>query len=126
MNNKYEVPGEKLDAITQRKMKKRQEVIEKHTLRGRILKSVGEDIQPFLSGVVCGLVAKVVSEKSVIVYKIDRTSGVKAVPFLSWKSGEVTQRLSTRGINHEDVVSEGKSKGMFMSKTNKVYVPLQA
>ena len=101
-------------------------MIEEYVLRGRLLKQVGEDIQPFLPGVVCGLVAEVVSEESVIVYKLDRTSGVNAVPFLSWKSGEVTKRSSTRGMNLEYLVPAGRSKGLFLSKINKVCVPLQA
>ena len=126
MNDKYELSKEQLEAATERKLNKRNNVIEEYVLRGRLLKQVGEDIQPFLPGVVCGLAAEVVSEESVIVYKLDRTSGVKAVPFLSWKSGEVTKRSSTRGMNLEYVIPEGRSKGLFLSKANKVCVPLQA
>ena len=126
MNDKYEASKEKIDAITQKKLNQRNKVIEEYVLRGRLLKQVGEDIQPLLPGVVCGLAAEVVSEESVIVYKLDRTSGVKAIPFLSWKSGEVTEWSSTRGMNLEYVVPEGRSRGLFLSKTNRVCVPLQA
>ena len=104
----------------------REEILSSYVLQGRLLKHVSEDIQPHLEGVLDGLAAEVVSEESVIVYKLDRTSGVKAVPFLSWKSGEVTKRSSTRGMNLEYVIPEGRSKGLFLSKANKVCVPLQA
>ena len=106
--------------------KSREEILSSYVLQGRLLKQVSEDIQPHLEGVLDGLAAEVVSEESVIVYKLDRTSGVKAIPFLSWKSGEVTKSSSTRGMNLEYVIPEGRSKGLFLSKANKVCVPLQA
>ena len=58
MNDKYELSKEQLEAATERKLNKRNKVIEEYVLRGRLLKQVGEDIQPFLPGVVCGLVAR--------------------------------------------------------------------
>ena len=126
MNNKYEVSGEELDSISQRKLNKWKEVIEGYILRGRLLKQVGDDIQPFLPGVVCGLVAEVLSEDSVNIFKLDRSAGVKAIPFLSWRGGVITESRSTRGMNLEYILPEGKSKGMFLSKTNRVCIPLQA
>lgn len=106
------------------KQTKREEIWNNYVLKGRILKQVGLDIIPKLSGVLCGLAAEVLSDTNVIVYKLDRTKGVKAVPFLHWKPGSVTERSSTRGMNLDYVVPEGRSKALFMSKTNRVLVPL--
>ena len=113
-------------AESQKKLEKRQEVLANYVLKGRLLKTVGEDIQPYLPGVIDGLVAEVISDQSVIIYKLDRKNGTKAIPFLSWKSGQITKRASTRGMNLEYLVPEGRSKGLFLSKTNKICVPLQA
>ena len=89
------------------KQTKREEVLNNYILKGRVLKQVGLDIIPKLFGVLCGLAAEVLSHRNVIVYKLDRTKGVKAVPFLHWKPGTVTERSSTRGVNLNYVVPKG-------------------
>ena len=61
-----------------------------YVLKGRILKQVGLNIIPNLSGVLFGLAAEVLSDTNVIVYQLDRTKRAKAVLFLHWKPGSVT------------------------------------
>ena len=95
-----------------------------YVLKGRILKQVGLGIIPKLPGILCGLAAEVLPDTNVIVYQLDRTKRAKAVPFLHWKPGSVTERSSTRGMNLDYVVPEGRSKGLFMSIINRVLVPL--
>ena len=109
------------------KEQKRDELLANYVLKGNVLKRVSLDIIPKLSGVIDGLAAEVLSDDSVEVYRLDRTGkGVKAVPFLYWRKGEVAERSSTRGMNLDYVVPEGRSKGLFVSKTLRVLVPLLA
>ena len=72
-------------------------------------------------------VAKVVSEGNVIVYQLDRSGKeVKAIPFLHWKEGKAAKRADKRKMSNEYIKPEGRSKGLFASKTNKICVPLMA
>ena len=92
-----------------------------------ILKKVGEDIKAFLHEIVNCAVAKVVSEGNVIVYQLDRSGKeVKAIPFLHWREGKVTERADKRKMSIEYIKPEGRSKGLFVSKANKICVPLMA
>ena len=95
-------------------------------MKGFVFKKVSEDIQPFLPGVIDGLLGELVTEENVISYKLDRTKGAKAIPFLQWRAGEVSLRMDSRGMNLDYVVPPGKSREVFMSKTNKILVPLMA
>ena len=67
-----------------------------------------------------------VDENTVIIYKRDREKGVKGLPFLFWTSEKVIEKPSKRGLLLEYVIPEGRSKGLLVSKTNKVLVPLLA
>jgi len=122
----YQQVAAKAERIKEAKTSKREEILNNYTLKGLILKQVSLDIKDQLSGVVDGIAAEVVSDENVIVYRIDREKGIKAVPFLQWKTGTVSKRASTRGMNLDYVVPEGRSKGLFVSKTNKILVPLLA
>ena len=98
--------------------------IEEFVLRGRLLKQVSSDLTPHLAGIVDGLVAEALNDEEVNIYRLERGDEVKAIPFMTWKAGEVEKSASKRGMVLDYVVPEGRSKGMFMSKTNKVMVPL--
>ena len=109
------------------KEQKRDELLANYVLKGNVLKRVSLDILPKLSGVIDGLAAEVLNDDSVEIYRLDRTGkGAKAVPFLYWKKGEVTERSRTRGMNLDYVLIPGRSKGLFVSKTLRVLVPLLA
>ena len=93
-------------------------------MKGKLLKQVSSDLTPHLDGLVDGLVAEALSDDKVNVYRLDRGDEVKAIPFMTWKAGEVVKSTSKRGMVLDYVVPEGRSKGMFMSKTNKIMIPL--
>ena len=74
-----------------------------------------------------GLLAEAVSDGNVIVVQLDRSGKeVKAIPFLQWREGTVTEQADKRNISIEYVRPEGRSKGLFVSKTNKICVFLMA
>ena len=88
-----------------------------YVLKGNVLKRVSLDILPKLSGVIDGLAAEVLNDDSVEIYRLDRSGkGVKAVPFLYWRKGEVAERTSTRGMNLDYVVPEGRFKSLLVRK----------
>ena len=95
-----------------------------YQLKGFVLKQVIQDIKDALAGVLEGPAADVVADDNVIVYKIDRTKGIMGVPFLKWKAGTVSKRASTRGMNLEYIVRLNRSKGLLVSKTDRILVPL--
>ena len=110
------------------KEQKRDELLANYVLKGNVLKRVPIDILPKLSGVIDGLAAEVLSDDSVEIYHLDRSGkGVKAVPFLYWRKGEVAERSSTRGMTWIMWFQKGGlNKGLFVSKTLRVLVPLLA
>ena len=74
-----------------------------------------------------GQVAEVESDGNVIVVQLDRSrKEVKAIPFLQWREGKVTERADKRKMSIEYVRPEGRSQGLFVSKTNKICVTLMA
>ena len=106
--------------------KSREEILSEYVSQGRILKQVSEDIQPHLEGVLDGLAAEVVDENTVIIYKLNREKGGKGLPFLLWSSEKVIEKSSKKGLLLEYVIPEGRSKGLLVSKTNRICVPLLA
>nr|WP_115092991.1 hypothetical protein [Synechococcus sp. UW106] len=114
----------KLDQISAKKLAARNKAIEEFVLQGKLLKQVSSDLTPHLDGIVDGLVAEALSDEEVNIYRLDRSDEVKAIPFMTWKSGEVEKAASKRGMVLDYVIPEGRSKGMFMSKTNKIMIPL--
>ena len=95
-----------------------------YQLKGFVLKQVIQDIKDALAGVLEGLAAEVVADDNVFVYKIDRTKAIKGVPFLQWKAGTVSKRASTRGMNLEYIVPLNRSKGLLVTRTDWILVPL--
>ena len=120
----YDADKNKLDQITAKKLAARNKAIEDFVLRGQLLKQVSSGLTPHLDGIVDGLVAEALNDEEVNIYRLERGDEVKAIPFMTWKAGEVEKSASKRGIALDYVIPEGRSKGMFMSKTNKVMVPL--
>ena len=120
----YDADKNKLNEITTKKLAARNKEIEEFTLRRRLLKQVSSDLTPHLDGIVDGLVAEALSDEEVNTYRLDRGDEVKAIPFMTWKSGEVEKSTGKRGMVLDYVVPEGRSKGMFMSKTNRIMIPL--
>ena len=120
----YDADKNKLDQITAKKLAARNKEIEEFVLRGRLLKQVSSDLTPHLDGIVDGLVAEALSDEEVNIYRLDRGDEVKAIPFMTWKSGEVEKSAAKRGMVLDYVVPPNRSKGMFMSKTNRIMIPL--
>ena len=120
----YDADKNKLDQITAKKLAARNKAIEDFVLKGKLLKQVSSELTPHLDGIVDGLVAEALSDEEVNIYRLDRGNEIKAIPFLTWKSGEVEKPSSNRGLALDYVIPEGRSKGMFMSKTNKIMIPL--
>ena len=120
----YDADKNKLDQMTAKKLAARNKAIEEFTLRGRLLKQVSSDLTPHLDGIVDGLVAEALSDDEVNIYRLDRGDEVKAIPFMTWKAGEVEKSANKRGMVLDYAVPEGRSKGMFMSKTNRIMIPL--
>ena len=99
--------------------------MENYVLKGRLLKQVSIEISPHLDGVVDGLVAEVLPDDSVKVYRLDRGEEIKAIPFLQWADGQVKQSASNKSLTIEYVLPAGRSKGIFMTESNQIMVPLQ-
>ena len=95
-----------------------------YQLKGFVLKQVIQDIKDALAGVLEGPAADVVADNHVIIYKIDRTKGIMGVPFLKWKAGTLSKRASTRGMNLEYIVPLNRSKGLLVTRTDWILVPL--
>ena len=101
--------------------------IDNFVLKGHSLKNASQAIQDNVKGTVKGLTAEVREDDSVLVYSLSYEGKVtKGNPYLKVSAdGEVTP-LKGRGITLEHIVPEGKSKGLLVSKTGKVTVPLLA
>ena len=57
------------------------------------------------------------SDDSVEIYRLDATgNGVKTVPFLYWRNGEVAERFRNREMNLDYVVREGMFKSLLVRK----------
>ena len=97
-------------------MTDRELVLDSYIYRGHLLKKVGQDIQPYLPGVVCGLVGEVESEDMVVIYKLTRDKGVTATPFLSWTPEGVVKTSPSPGIELEYLVPKGRSRGFFLTQ----------
>ena len=75
-----------------------------------MLKRVSSDVTPHLDGIVDGLVAEALNDEEVNIYQLDRGDEFKTILFMTWKAGEFEKATGERG--------------MFMSKTNKIMIPL--
>lgn len=120
----YQSDKDNLDKSTAKKLAARNKAIEEFVLKGKLLKEVSSDLTPHLQGIVDGLVAEGLSDEEVNIYRLDRGDEVKAIPFMTWKAGEVEKSTAKRGMVLDYVVPEGRSRGMFMSKTNRIMIPL--
>ena len=107
----YEADKNKSDQITAKKLAARNKAIEEFVLKGKLLKQVSSDLTPHLDGIVDGLVAEALSDEEVNIYRLDRGDEVKAIPFMTWKAGEVEKSSSKRGLVLDYVVPECSLRG---------------
>ena len=55
---------------------------------------------------------------------MERGDEVKTIPFMTWKAGEAEKSANKTGMVQDNAIPEERSKGIFISKTNKVMMPL--
>lgn len=108
-------------------MTKLQDALNNYTLKGFILKQISEALTEHVDGVLEGLAAEVLEDDSAIIYKLVREDLlVRAKPYLNWSNGELNDKVRHRAIQVTYRVPEGRSVGLFVSKSLKILVPLRA
>ena len=104
---------------------KQKKALNEYKLKGLLLKPLPELVLPLLEGDCSGLVAEITEDGSVLVHKLtlgaDKTT---AKPFLSVKDG-VAESVSGRAVSVVPAKPEGKSVGVFISKSCKIFVPIK-
>ena len=108
-------------------MNKRQQILSQYVMKGILFKAAGEslDKQGLLDGVLCGLAGETLEDETVNIFQIKRGAQSTTVsPWKVWKAGEV-EDLDGGNFSVEFVVPEGRSQGVFVSKRNRVLVPLR-
>ena len=102
-----------------------QEVIDNYKVQGYLLKAVSDDIQAHLAGVLEGVVCETMEDGTAQVFLIDDSEDDKTrlKPFLVYKEGEFTE-MKGRKFLVTPVIPPEKSKGLFVSKSGRVMIPL--
>ena len=104
---------------------KQAKALNEYKLKGLLLKPLPELVLPLLEGECGGLVAEITEDESVLVHKLTLKSDKTSVkPFLSVKDG-VAESVSGRAVSVVPAKPEGKSVGVFISKTCKIFVPIK-
>ena len=104
---------------------KQEKTLENYHLKGKLLKGLGDELLPHLEGDCKGLAAEVLEDESLIIYQFERSgSEISAKPAFNVVNGEISQR-SGRAFGVVPVKPEGRSVGLFISKSCKVLVPLR-
>ena len=102
-----------------------QELLNNFLIKGFILKQISKDLKPHLEGVIKGLCAQTTSDTEAIIYQIDEIQEDKVMmkPWFSWNDGVLLDAKGRR-MSFYPYKPEGKSVGMFVSKSGKVAIPL--
>ena len=106
-------------------MTKLQDKLNSYVLKGFILKKASETLEEYVDGELDGLAGEVLEDDSVVIYRLTRDDmDVKARPFLTWSEGKVERRPGRSvGVSYER--AEGRSQGLFVTKSLKILVPLR-
>ena len=106
-------------------MTKTQDTLNSYVLKGYVLKQVSETLQDYVDGELDGLAGEVLEDDSVVIYRLRRDDlKVSARPFLTWAEGKV-ERRSGRSVGVTYERPEGRSQGLFVTKSLKILVPLR-
>ena len=108
-------------------MSKRDEVLANYKMKGFLFKDAGTALEKggHLDGILCGLACETLEDETLNIFQIKRGKRETTVsPWKHWKPDAI-EDLDGGSFSVEWVVPEGRSQGLYVSKRNRVLVPLR-